>query len=186
MPRGRIPELAKRDKVPYERWAKEGLIIPSDGSVIDPDTGKRSDRIGSVIDYEQIKAKLREAAEMFGLQEVCYDPWNANDFATSLVNEGFRFVKIAQSISNLTFPMKKFQELVLSGRLRHAGHEVLKWNIDCLRTRTDSNGNIAPKKPDRATDRKRIDGAAALITAGARAFLPSMISSYENGVREIG
>jgi phage terminase large subunit-like protein len=42
--------------------------------------------------------------------------------------------------------------------------------MNCLRVKSDGEGNIRPVKPDRFKEQKRIDGAIALILAVSRAI----------------
>jgi phage terminase large subunit-like protein len=55
--------------------------------------------------------------------------------------------------------------------IRHGGHPVLRWNVDCCEVMQDHNGNIKPTKPDRRKSTKRIDGVASMVNATARAML---------------
>jgi hypothetical protein len=45
-------------------------------------------------------------------------------------------------------PTKKLLELALQGKLRHHGHKILSWNMNCLRVESDGNDNVRPVKPD--------------------------------------
>ena len=37
-------------------------------------------------------------------------------------------------------PTKRFEELVYSGKLRHNGHRLLRWNVDCVTVASDAFG----------------------------------------------
>jgi len=56
--------------------------------------------------------------------------------------------------------------LVLSRKIRHGGHPVLRWNADNLVVRMDPAGNL---KPDKEKSTQKIDGMVALIMAIDRA-----------------
>jgi phage terminase large subunit-like protein len=62
-------------------------------------------------------------------------------------------------------PCRRLHELVLSRRLVHTGHPVLRWNVDCCAVAQDPAGNIKPVKPDRQRGSKRIDGVVAAVMA---------------------
>lgn len=153
MPGDMIRARERTDKVPYRQWAKDGHIEVSDGAVID---------------QSLVKQKLRWARECFELREVAYDPWHATQFAIELEAEGFAMVAVRQGAKSLSEPMKMLKQLAMEQKIRHAGHPVLGWNIDCLDAKDDGNDNVAPVKPDRNKSDKRIDLAVATIMAIAR------------------
>jgi phage terminase large subunit-like protein len=135
---------------PYRLWAKQGLIelVP-----------------GRVMDYRMVRRQIVRDAERYDMQQMAYDPWNATETATILREEdGIDALEFRQSIVNLNEPTRMLLELVREERLIHGGHEVLRWNADCLEVKTDSSGNVRPVKPDHATP-ARIDGMVALIMA---------------------
>jgi phage terminase large subunit-like protein len=135
---------------PYRLWAKQGLItlVP-----------------GRVMDYRMVRRQIVRDAERYDMQQMAYDPWNATETATILREEdGIDALEFRQSIVNLNEPTRMLLELVREERLIHGGHEVLRWNADCLEVKTDASGNVRPVKPDHATP-ARIDGMVALIMA---------------------
>ena len=76
-------------------------------------------------------------------------------------------VKIPQNFQMLTAPTKHLEGLVLSGRLRHGGNPVLRWNAGNVVLLSDSNDNYRPNKK---RSRDRIDGIVAVIMAMNRAL----------------
>ena len=68
----------------------------------------------------------------------------------------------------MSAPTKKWEKLVLCGRLRHDGNAVLRWMTGHVAVETDAAGNLKPSKK-RSTE--RIDGIVAGIMALARALL---------------
>ena len=62
---------------------------------------------------------------------------------------------------------------MLSGRVRHGAHPLLRYCIDCTEVRSDQNGNIRPVKPDSRTSAKRIDGTISGLNALAMHLLRS-------------
>jgi phage terminase large subunit-like protein len=59
---------------------------------------------------------------------------------------------------------------VISERLRHGGHPVLRWMADNVSVKQDPAGNL---KPDKAKSTGRIDGIVATIMALGRAIVAS-------------
>jgi phage terminase large subunit-like protein len=101
--------------------------------------------------------------------------------------EGFKCVEIRQGVMTLSEPSKKLLELVMSGKLHHGGHPVLRWNASCL-TAKEQNDNLMFAKPERSTNSSRIDGIAATVNALSRAMVsvPKKPSVYQTrGLRSI-
>lgn len=169
VPEEGIYERAKKDGVPYDRWADEGWIVATPGPVID---------------YEFILAELEELSKRFRIHEVAYDRWGAQSITPQLEDLGLTMVEFGQGYRSMSDPTKELERLVLSGKLRHGGHPVLRWNADCLEIQTDPAGNIKPVKPDVRKNSKRIDGAVALIMGLARAMLLGAAPPDERSVYE--
>src|SRR5271163_3441082 len=107
------------------------------------------------------------------------------EFAAAIsaaVRGGSSCVEIQQGMMSLSEPSKKLLELVVSGKLHHGGHPVLRWNASCV-TANGKNDNLMFTKPERSKNSSRIDGIAAIVNALARAIVagPGTGSVYENG-----
>jgi len=153
MPEATLHERAKEDKVPYDFWAKKGLITLTPGNIID---------------YEFIQKDVINASKIYDLREVAYDPWNATETAVKLDNEhGITMVEHRQGYVSMSEPTKKFHALILQEALAHGGHKVLEWNADNLEVKIDVSENVRPVK---ANVKKRIDGVVATIMALGRAL----------------
>ena len=172
IPGENLRERERKDRVPYQLWVEQGHLEACGGPVID---------------YEAIKRKLAWGREMFDVQELAFDPWNAAAFVQPLIDDGLTCVEIRQGYGSLSAPTKKLKELVLAGKVRHAGHPVLRWCADCATTRDDGNDNIRLVKPDRNKSNKRIDLLAGTVNGMARGMVSAGGSVYEErGVVEIG
>jgi len=148
VPDERIRERSRRDHVPYDEWKRQGYLTA---------TG------GGVVDYDAIRAHLGHWAKVYKVQMLAYDPWNATDLTTRLQEQdGFNVVPIRQGFASLSAPTKALEQAVLSKRLRHDGHPVLRWNVSNVSVETDPAGNLKPSKT-RSTE--KIDGVVALIMA---------------------
>ncbi len=76
--------------------------------------------------------------------------------------DGFTCVPMRQGFASLSAPTKSLEKAVLSRRLRHDGHPVLRWNISNVSVESDATGNV---KLSKKVSTERIDGAAALVMA---------------------
>lgn len=148
VPQDSIRERSRRDKVPYDQWAKDGYLRATPGPVVD---------------YEAVRALLLDWDDEFDLQIIAYDLWNATDLVTRLEKQdGFTCVQMRQGFASLSAPTKSLEKAILSKRLRHDGHPVLRWNIQNVSVEADAAGNI---KPSKKVSTERIDGVSALVMA---------------------
>lgn len=148
VPKENIRERANRDRVPYDQWEREGYLTATPGNVVD---------------YEAVRAKLHEWDDLFDVQEVAFDPWNATDLVTRLQEQdGFTCVPIRQGFASLSAPTKALEKAIMSKQLRHDGHPVLRWNVSNVAVDSDPAGNL---KISKKVSTERIDGVAALINA---------------------
>lgn len=165
LPRGRAEERERNDRVPYRQWAAEKLIELTEGDVVDT---------------RVIRQRIRELGQRYRIREIAYDPWNATDTAIELSeNDGFEMVECRQGFATLSAPSKEVENLLVSGRLCHGGHAVLRWHASNVSVKDDGNGNIRPIKPPHG-DARKIDGIVALIMGTSRMMAhPKHRSIYE-------
>ena len=140
----------------YAAWAEDGWLTSTPGNVTD---------------YVAIAADLVEDSGRYAVTEVPHDPYHAAALVqfiqkSELWDQSIEFVKVQQTLQNMSPAMKQLEALVLDGRLHHDGDPVLEWMISNVVAKTISKDNIAPDKE--APDRK-IDGAIALMMAISRA-----------------
>lgn len=154
IPEENMKERVKRDKVPYDRWAKEGFIKTTPGNVID---------------YDFIKATIIRRRDEFEIREIGFDPWNANQIALQLADEGLEMVEVRQGFKSMSPAMKEIEGAIRGRLLTHGGNPVARWNFGNLIVKQDENENVRPVKDKKGTE--RIDGFVALINAMARAIL---------------
>lgn len=155
MPEESLREKVKKDKVRYDLWHEQGYITTTPGSVVD---------------YNFIKTYIKNLEEQYGIiiKEICYDPWNASQFAQDMEAEGYAMVEIRQGIGTLGEPTKNFREEVYSKNVAHDNNPVLCWAIGNAITKEDHNENIML---DKAKSIERIDPIASLINAHVRAMV---------------
>lgn len=148
IPADSIRERGLRDRVPYEQWVREGYLIATPGNVVD---------------YEAVRKQLQEWSDEFDVREIGFDPWNATDLVNRLQSQdGFTCVPMRQGFATLSAPTKSVEKAVISRKLRHDGHPVLRWNVSNVAVETDPAGNI---KPSKKVSTERIDGVIGLIEA---------------------
>ena len=146
-----ISRRSRVDHVPYEVWAREGFIrtLP-----------------GAAIDTRRVRDDILALAKEFNIREIAYDRWGARQIASELAEEGLEVIDFGQGFNSMNGPTQDFMRYVLSGRLRHGGHPVLRWNVDNLVLSQNPAGWL---KPDKAKSTEKIDGAVTTIMALGRA-----------------
>ena len=148
IPKDNMLERERRDRVPYQMWVDQGLIIATPGNVID---------------YDFIKQTFREDAKRFDIKEVPYDPWNANQVVIALQQDGFEMLEFRQGYRTMSPAAKHFEVMVLTRKIAHGANAVMRWMLACTEIDQDPTGSIKPVKPNRYRSGKRIDGVIATI-----------------------
>lgn len=152
VPSEAIANRVRRDRVPYDKWARSGALIATEGNVVD---------------YDFIKAQILADAETFQIQRFGFDPFNATQIMIQLAGEGLPVEKVRQGFLTLSAPSKELERLLLSEQFEHGGHPILEWCAGNVSLEADAAGNI---KPSKAKSTERIDGIAALVSAMALAL----------------
>lgn len=153
IPEDNMKERIRKDSVPYDKWLKEGLIKVTPGNVID---------------YDFIKKTILQLKDIYDIQEIGFDPWNAMQVALDLTDAGLTMVEVRQGAKTMSPAMKELETLVVSRRLVHGANPVLRWMFGNIEVKYDENENIRPVKSKSAD---RIDGIVALINALARTMV---------------
>lgn len=168
IPEANLRERIRRDKVPYDAWIRDGHLTATPGNIID---------------YDIIRADLREDATTFNLKEMAFDRWGAVQLSTQLTGDGITMVPFGQGFASMSAPSKELITLLTGRRLAHRNNPILTWMAGNISARQDPAGNL---KPDRATSSSRIDGIVALIMALGRATVNELGRSvYETRGLEI-
>jgi phage terminase large subunit-like protein len=146
-PKALIGLHERRDKLPYERWVREGALHATPGNVMD---------------YDFIKAQAYRDAEIFRVQQIGIDRWNATQTATDMRGQGLDVVLFGQGFASMSAPSKELERLVLDNGFDHGGHPLLRRHAQVVAVETDAADNVKPAK-DKSTE--RIDGIVAAVMA---------------------
>ncbi|KMS69806.1 hypothetical protein ACH49_26015 [Streptomyces leeuwenhoekii] len=156
LPEDRVKELERRTKVPLSRWAETAAHAGPALRLTE----------GNVVDYRAVRELITDdLAERFEILAIGYDRWNATETVKELVDAGLEMEQVSQGYAGLNQPCQQLERLVLSQRIAHGGHPILRWHIDCVGLKTNADGYVKPVKPDRQTSSKRIDGVASGLNA---------------------
>lgn len=134
----------------YDGWRRAGHLKVTDGEVTD---------------YDQIEDEIRADVSTLEMREIPYDPWQATQLASHLLDEGAPMVEYRQTVQNMSEPMKTFEALVLSRKLTHNGNPMMTWMVSNVVCHRDVKDNIYPRKE---REENKIDGPVGAIMALGR------------------
>lgn len=157
IPKARVQEHMKTDRVPYDLWIQQGLV-------------EVTETMGGIkTDYRYILAYLRGIVKKYELdvQWICYDPHNASAFLVDLEAMGYDSMSIAQSAKMLNDATVDFRLELMAGHVEHDGNGAMKWSIANAKTVSNSFGEI---KIDKEFRTERIDIIDAIIDAWVMAM----------------
>lgn len=138
---------------------------------------------GAMTDYDAIEEDVKADAEEHRILQLGFDPWNATQVVTHLMDFGLTCVEVPQTTNHLSAPMKEVQALIEAGRIHHTGDPVLSWAIGNVTAQEDRNENVFPRKE---SGEKKIDPAVALIIAIGRALASDEASEPDFPYRSRG
>lgn len=153
----------RKSNVPYESWAAKGLIDLTEGNRID---------------YQHIRNKILDLHEIYRIQDIGYDPYNADQIVLQLrEQDGIEMVEFRQGFISMNQPCKALERMLLGKELFHGGNEVLRWNASNVAISMDPAGCIKMNKQKSA---EKIDGLVALVMAIGRSIVTvDPASKYE-------
>ncbi len=150
-----VPEVTarrreKERKIPYDAWAREGLLTLTEGNCTDP---KRLHQdIMGIIDRYQLNVQ----------QIACDRAFQGLDVIQRLaVDEGMEVFAHGQGSMGMIPPTKVAKGAIFGKTLKHDGNKILRWMI--------SNTVVHPGEwreyPMKAKSSNKIDGVVAMIMA---------------------
>jgi phage terminase large subunit-like protein len=153
LPDETMKERVRRDRVPYDAWARQGYLTLTPGNTID---------------YDWIVAQVDKDMQAYDLSEIAFDRWGASRIQTQLQDLGGKdfLVQFGQGFASMSPAMKRLETLILSHRIAYGNNPILNWMCHNVVATVDPAGN---QKPDKSRSREKIDGIVALMMALDRA-----------------
>lgn len=145
LPEAAVEIKAKEKRIPLREWIRQGAVMTTPGNVTD---------------YRAIRRQVERDAEIFGVEGLAYDPFNATQLALELQDDGLPMVKHRQGDVSMNPSSKAFERAVFSARVNAGGHPVLAWMAGNIAIHEGPTGLI---KPDREKSPGNIDGIVAAI-----------------------
>ena len=137
------------DKIPYDKWLKNGYLRLSGESKID---------------YHDITSWFLEEVEKNELRPlwVGYDSWNAQFWCDEMKSYGFDMIEVRQGYKTESAPLKQMKADLIDKKINYNDNPITKWNLSNVAIKKDDNENIMITKEK---SRQRIDGVASLMDA---------------------
>jgi phage terminase large subunit-like protein len=146
-PEDKINGNKRVDGVDYRDWQASGYINVTEGNVID---------------YDFILRDVLNNAELYRVELLSYDPYNADLIIPKFVEQGINCIGFRQGYLSMNSACKRLETDILSGKLTHSGDPVTRWMMGNVEISTDPAGNI---KMDKGKSSNKIDGPVSLATA---------------------
>jgi phage terminase large subunit-like protein len=148
-------ERYERDRIDYPSWISQGLIHKTPGNATDYATIRRD--INEILNTNRLR-----------LREIAADRLFQGEQLTQELSEldGLNVIAHGQGFYGMAGPMRRFEELAISGKLAHDGNPILRMNVMNVVAELDASGN---QKPKRDNPKRKIDAAVAAIMAVGRA-----------------
>jgi phage terminase large subunit-like protein len=152
-PEDTLADRAHRDRAPYEQWFADRVLRTNPGNRIDQSV---------------VRDIVHELRELFDVQQIGVDPWNAGNLVKELTDDGFVVAEIPQTMAQMSQPSKEFEADVLDGLVDAAQNPLMQWCVSNVIVARDGKDNIYPVKKK---SRGRIDPVIAALMARKLAAL---------------
>jgi phage terminase large subunit-like protein len=128
IPDARIKNIKNRN---YLAYVEEGDLISTPGEVVN---------------IPKIEEMLIEDSKKYKFNSVFFDPWNAVEMSTRLLQEGLNMVEFRMNVANFSEPTKKLQALIIGNNISHNSGEMIKWSLGNVVCKYDAADNVFPRK----------------------------------------
>lgn len=145
-PESGIEDRSRRDRAPYDVWARQGLLRTTPGASVD---------------YEHVAADIAEILSDLDVQAIAFDRWRIDLLKKEFDRLGvdLPLVEWGQGFRDMSVALDALEAELLNGRIAHGGNPVLTMcAANAVVTRDPSGG----RKLDKAKATGRIDGLQAL------------------------
>jgi len=151
---GDVQARTDADRVPYDVWARKGLLTP----------------IGESTDPAVIARKIAELNGRYRVLGLAFDRWRIADLKREMnaISCPVQLVEHGQGYKDMSPAVDILERLVVQKRIRHGNHGVLTWNAYNAVVVKDPAGS---RKLDKSKSVGRIDGLVALAMAFSLALL---------------
>lgn len=164
-------DRVKHDRVPYDVWARQGLLTLTPGASVD---------------YDFVAARLAKLSAELDFAAIAFDRWKIDELRKALERIGadVPLVQHGQGFRDMSPAIDALESELVAGRMRHGGNPILTNHVANAKATMDPAGN---RKLDKKKSTGRIDGAVALAMMLRADTLQEpkkekRVSIYEQGV----
>ena len=153
LPSENLIDRSKRDRVPYDVWARDNHLRTTPGASIE---------------YEFVARHLRTLFDDYDIKAVAFDRYNMRFLKPWLEKVGFipqeleRFKEFGQGYVSMSPALRELESALLNRKIRHGGHPVLTM---CAQNATIQQDAAENRKFVKSKASGRIDGMVALAMA---------------------
>jgi len=160
-----LADRAKKDRSPYDVWAKQGFLMTTPGATVD---------------YEYVATDIAAITARMDVRSIAYDRWRIDFLKKELDAIGSDLVLAphGQGFKDMSPALDSMESELLNGRIAHAMHPVLTMCAANAVTARDPAGN---RKLDKHKATGRIDGLVALAMAFGAAGQNPEATTIEQG-----
>lgn len=159
-------DRAKRDRAPYDVWARQGLLHTTPGATVD---------------YEHVAQDMAALLADLDVQAVAYDRWRIDLLRKELekIDADVPLVEWGQGYKDMAPALDALEAELLNGRVAHGMHPVLTM---CAMNAVVTKDPTGARKLDKSRATGRIDGMQALAMAmGVAARAEELGDAYADG-----
>lgn len=144
-----LADRARRDRAPYDVWARQGLLHTTPGATVD---------------YEHVAQNMAAILAELDVQGVAYDRWRIDILRKELdrIGADVPLIEWGQGFKDMAPALDALEAELLNGRMAHGGHPVLTM---CAANAVVTKDPTGARKLDKAKATGRIDGLQALAMA---------------------
>lgn len=151
-----LMDRSKRDRVPYDLWAKQGLLKLTPGASVD---------------YADVAGFIGAFAGRYPMEQMTFDRWGMRIMRSELSHLGYDDLPLdekghGQGTHDMTPALIALETELLNSNIRHGNHPILTW---CAANAVAYRGPAGDRKLNKAKSTGRIDGMVALAMAINRA-----------------
>ena len=145
-PESGLADRAKRDRAPYDVWAKQGYLHTTPGATVD---------------YEFVAQDMAAIFSELNVQTIAYDRWRIGILQKELdaIGSNLPLVEFGQGFKDMSPAIDALEAELLNGRVSHGAHPVLTMCASNAVIVKDAAGN---RKLDKSKTTGRIDGMVAM------------------------
>ncbi|WP_236616868.1 terminase large subunit [Sphingobium lactosutens] len=171
-PEKTVEDHAKRDRVPYDLWVKQGLIETTPGVAVD---------------YEFVAAKIGGICNGLDIAKIGFDRYRFKTLEAQMSKLGIRlpFEPFGQGHVSMAPAMDVAEIAFLNKQVVHGGNAVMTM---CASNAVVEKNAAGDRKLNKAKSTGRIDGMVALVMAMGQVALeePKKASVYaKRGIRRV-